>query len=238
MKKNLILLLALIAFVITTITVQAEIKPFVNKKMMKIDIQSKRIPAGTRVKIRMATHLNTITSNAGDQFNSTLTQDIKSGHDIILPAGTMIRGTVGYVKRAGLLSSGAEILLSFDHVVTPVGKQVPIYAVISNFDNLTLGGGLSSGSTYGGEVNKGFLKGKEIVTGATSWGVESGSSFWGGYPVIVTVPVSAAAGAVGGASYFLGKTVISIFQKGGDVMIAPGQILEIRLTQPLDIPVN
>jgi hypothetical protein len=242
MNQKLITLIAICAFLIGAVSVKAEstsvVKPVANKKMMKIDIQSKRIPAGTKISVRMETPLNTIGSNAGDQFNSTIIQDIKSGNDIILPAGTMIRGTVGDVKRAALLSTGAEMVLYFDHVVTPIGKQIPVYAVLTNIDNLTLGGGISSGSSYSGEVSKGFKKGKDIATGATSWGIESGSSFWGGYPVLITVPVAAAAGTVGGTSYFLGKTVISIFQKGGDVVIPTGKVLEIRLTQPLDIPVN
>jgi hypothetical protein len=77
-----------------------------------------------------------------------------------------------------------------------------------------------------------------MATSATSWGVEKGSALWHGVPVIATVPVAATVGTVGGGSYFLAKTVISIFQKGDDVLIAPGKLYEIRLTQPLDIPVN
>ena len=205
---------------------------------MKVDIKSKRIPDGTKIKVRIETPLNKITSNVGDQFNATVVQDVRSDSDVILPSGTMLRGTIGYIQRSRLLSSGAEILLSFDHIVTPMGKQVPLYAVLTNTENLTLGGGIASGTTYGGEVNKGFTKGKEMAVDATGWGIDTGSSFWRGVPVVVTVPVAATAGTVGGASYCAGKAIVSIFRKGDDVLIAPGKVYEIRLTQPLDIPVN
>jgi len=205
---------------------------------VKVEVASKRIPAGTAIPIKIGTSINTISSNVGDQFYATLTNDVKINDTVVLPAGSVIRGTIGQVKRARLLSSGGQILLMFDHVVTPVGKQIPIYAYIKDNACVNIDGNLTAGTSYGKEFIKGFNKGKEITITATKWGVETGSKYWNGAPLAVTAPVGVIGGFFGGTGYFLGKTIISIFQKGGEIFIAPGQIFTVVLAQPLDIPVN
>lgn len=205
---------------------------------VKVEVASKRIPSGTAVPIKIGTAINTISSSVGDQFYATLTNDIKVDNTVVLPAGSVIRGTIGQVKRSRLLSSGGQILLMFDHVVTPVGKQIPVYAYIKDNDNVNCDGNLTAGTSYKKEFIKGFNKGKAITVNATKWGVSTGADVWGGAPLAITAPVGAIGGFFGGTGYFLGKTIISIFQKGGEVFIAPGQIITIVLAQPLDVPVN
>lgn len=205
---------------------------------VKVEVSSKRIPVGTPIEVKMGTSINTVSSNVGDQFYATLTKDIKTDKQVVLPAGTVIRGTIGEVKRSKLLSYGGEVLLMFDHIVTPVGKQVPIYAYIENNEFINYAGNITSGMTYGTEFQKGFEKSKDITVVATKWGVDTGLKSLKGVPVVLTAPIGAIGGFLGGTGYFLGSTIYSVFKKGEDVFLAPGQLLTIKLAQPLDIPLN
>jgi len=207
-------------------------------KLIQADIHSIRIPAGTVLKIRMETPINTLNSSEGDPFTATITEDVKVGNSILLPTGTIIRGSVSYIKRTGLPSRCGELYMNFDHIVTPVGKQIPLYAKFAQMDGVTPEGALRGKGNYVYKVKQGYHTGIKMVKDATNYGIDTGSSFWGGYPVIVTVPLSAAGGVFGGTLAFAGKSVAALFQRGDDVILGSGQVLEIALRQPLDIPAN
>ncbi|MDD3593869.1 MAG: hypothetical protein PHX18_04495 [Candidatus Gastranaerophilales bacterium] len=205
---------------------------------VKIEVSSRRIPEGTVVPLKMESTVSSITSSVGDQFNASITEDIILGDNIILPAGSMIRGTVGKVKKANLLVKGARILLFFDHIVTPVGKQVPLYAYITDNPNVNYEGDIVSPTSYGKEFKKDASKSKAIIVNSTKWGVDTGLEHLAGVPVVLTAPVGAIGGSLGGSGFLVGKSIYNIFKKGGDIVINPGQIIHIKTAQPLDIPVN
>ena len=203
---------------------------------MQIDVQSQRIPAGKCMKIRVETPVNTLNSDEGDQFTSTLMEDIWVNNNVTLPSGTIIRGTVSRIKKSSLPSRSASLYLQFDHIVTPFGKQIPLYANVINYTDATLDGGLSKGTNYFDAVEEDFSGGVQLVKDITAYGIETGTSFWNGYPVIVTAPLGAFTGVAAGSSVFFGKSVIDLFKKGENYILSPGQIIEIQLTQPIDLP--
>ena len=59
-----------------------------------------------------------------------------------------------------------------------------------------------------------------------------------GVPVVITAPVCAIGGALGGGGYIVGKTVYNMFVKGDDVLLEAGTPLNVTLSKALDIPVN
>lgn len=220
-------------------TVNAQNSPIIDtKQYIKADVQSKRIPVGTVMKLKMINYIDTYMINNGDQFSASLLEDIKVKGSVLLPAGSTIRGIVSDVNRAKRISSGAELLLSFDHVVTPVGKLIPLEVNIVNKENLTLDGKITTGTNYFTRVNNNFNQGVDIVSDATSYGNELGESFWKGYPKVVTVPFAATGGALAGTANFIGRSFVDLFRKGDDIIIDNGQVLEVTLVEPLDIPVH
>ncbi len=243
MKYKNLAMLALSFSLLTTSSVyaqetQPEIAKVPSRSIIQADIQSRRIPTGTIVKIRMENSLNTQSAHDGAPFTSTLMQDIKIGQKVILPAGSVIRGTVSFIQKTRRISRGAEMVLAFDHVVTPVGKQLPLIAAVSNSQNISKDGGIKAEGSYYTEVSSHFDHNVEFVKNATDSGIKIGKTFWRGYPVFVTTPLAAAGGFCVGSCDFLGRSIISLFKKGNDVIVKPGQIMEITLKQPLDVPLN
>lgn len=210
----------------------------VNNKPVKIEVSSQRIPVGTNLPLRLESNINTSVSNIGDQFNATLTSDVMVDDNIILPAGSVIRGTVGNIKKAGFFVKEARVMLLFDHLVTPAGKQIPLYAYLTGNPQINYEGYITGGTSYGKEFKKDAQKGKEILVNTTTFGVDKGLEYWGGVPVVLTAPCCAIGGAIGGGGFIIGKSLYNMFVKGADVILAPGTNLNATITKALDIPVN
>lgn len=207
--------------------------------LIQADIDSQRIPAGKKINVKLQTPLNSFILMEGDYFLATIADDIFVDNKLILPAGTAIRGTVLEIKKSKMLMRGAQVLLDFDHVVTPVGKQVPLTAVITDYENLTLDGALATANSgYFKAVGSYFHDGIDTLKSITSNSYEFGKQYAGGYPAIITAPAGALAGSVAGSGSFVGRSAIGIFKKGADVDLQKGQSFQITLMQPLDIPSN
>ncbi len=210
----------------------------VNNEPVKIEVSSQRIPAGTVIPIKLESPINSIASSIGDQFNATLTSDVIVGDNIVLPAGTVVRGTVGSMKKASFFLKEARILLVFDHIVTPVGKQIPIYAYLTNSPQINYEGYVTGGTSYAKAFKKDANKGRDIIVNTTSFGVEKGLAYLKGFPVVLTAPLCAIGGTLGGGGYIVGKSVYNMFNKGGDVLLEPGTLMNMTLSKALDVPVN
>jgi len=207
--------------------------------LMQADIKSERIPTGTTFKLRMETPVNSYNTTLGDTFRATLVEDIRIGTKVIIPAGTIVRGRAGDVKKNAYLSRGGKLNLTFDHIVTAMGKPIPLNVKISNAKYLdTNSGTLSAGGGYLNAVSKNIEQGNDFLTNSIGYGFNTGKSHWGGYPVVVTVPFGFAVGLVGGAGIFTVKSTIALFKKGDNVKINPNDVIEVILKEPLDVPVN
>ncbi len=198
--------------------------------------QTKRVPRGTRIELKMAEPLTTENITAGDMFSAKVVKDIVVDSKVVLPAGSLIRGNVKEIRCAKRLSKSAILYLTFDHVVTPSGRQVPIKAGICSQFDLTDEGGITGGGNYGWAVAQNWHKGVDMVKKSTAWGVKSGKDLFTGGEFLVT-PIAAVGGAIGGGFYFVGDSVIDLFRKGNEVVINQGQDFDILLLDNLDVPV-
>lgn len=59
----------------------------------------------------------------------------------------------------------------------------------------------------------------------------------GGYLRIITLPVSAIGGGIGGAGYYVYEAVADAIRKGKNVNLNAGDVLNVILTEPVDVPV-
>ena len=206
--------------------------------LIQADVKSERIPAGTSFNVRMETPVNSFNYSVGDTFRATLLDDIRIGRLIVLPAGTALRGTVDRAKSAGFFCRGGELSLRFDHAVTPFGKQIPLSVKTTKALNLRPDGIFSAGGGYMNALGQNGDKGAKILTTTSDYMYNLGKSFWKGIPVIATAPLGVFAGAIGGGGYFVVKSTADMFKKGNDLKINPGDIIEVTLTEPLDVPTN
>lgn len=199
--------------------------------------KTKRIPAGTPFSLELLNQV-TSTTDEGTVFSAILTTDQKDeDEDVILPSGSLVRGTVKKIIPAKRLSRGAVIYLDFDHVVTPNGRQLPLsFSVIGRTD-MTVDGGITTTRGYGDAIKKNWNKTVDITKSATKWGVDSGNNIANGFGKILTVPVGAIGGGLGGGAYFIGDSVADLIRKGEEVNIDKGTKLQVILVDPIDVPV-
>ncbi len=211
--------------------------PTVCAYQMKADVTTKRIPKGTKLNLVMVEPLSTAEMQEGDMFSARLTHDIYIDGKTVLPSGSLVRGTVEKYRETGRLSRSALLYLTFDHVVSIQGKQLPIKAAVcSNFEILQ-DGAISGGGNYWDELKRNTKKSGKIISDTTKWGIKSGDELFNGGRFLVT-PFAAIGGTIGGGVYLVGDSVIDLFRKGHDVVIDQGIIFDIMLLESLDVPVS
>ncbi|MCQ2739467.1 MAG: hypothetical protein MJ237_04485 [bacterium] len=201
----------------------------------KADAKTKRIPAGATFKLEFLQPISTFSATEGDEFSAIIKNDQKFDSTIVLPAGSVVRGSIGKLKTAKRLSRGAMLYLDFDHVVTPAGRQIPLDLAICSFDNIYYDGGLYKNLGYSEAVKENYEKAVDITKKATSYGFKVEDDA----PILkyITVPICAAGGFIGGAGYLAGNSILDVFRKGQDVKIQAGDTVEVKLLNPIDIPV-
>lgn len=199
------------------------------------DAKTKRIPAGTTFSVQLLSSIDTRTSTVGDYFNAILLTEQISGANVILPSGSVMRGSVKDIIPSKYFSRGATLYLDFDHVVTPSGRQLPLAVSVYGITHLTADGGIYGSLGYGEAVKENWGRAKEITSNAIEVGLSAKDKMNGLH--YVTTPFCAIGGALGGAGYFIGDSVADMFRKGKAVYLKQGQVLGVVLTEPVDIPV-
>lgn len=201
----------------------------------KADAKTKRIPAGTVFKLEFLQPVSTFSGCEGDSFVATLKSELSSGSNVILPTGSVVRGSVEKVNTAKRFSRGAKLYLDFDHVVTPNGRQIPLDLAICQFDKIYYDGSLYKNLGYGEAVQQNYDRAVEITKNSTNYGMKAGESAPG--IQYLTAPICAVGGFFGGVFYWIGDGVADMFRKGQDVYINKGDVLTVKLVNPIDIPV-
>jgi len=200
------------------------------------DARTARIPAGTTFNLQLMQTIDTLANQEGDICNFVLLNDQKYQNNVVLPAGSVVRGCVSKVKMAKRCSRGAVLYIDFDHIVTPTGRQLPLSLGFVGLPNVTYDGGIYNNKGYGEAVQKNWEKCVDITKVSTNYGLKAGESAPG--IQYLTCPVCALGGGIGGAAYLVGDSVADLFKKGEEVTFPKGTMFITRLTQPIDVPVN
>ena len=197
--------------------------------------KTKRIPAGTQFELQLTTPVSTLVNQAGSEFSAILITDQTADSDVILPMGSLVRGTVRRIEGSKRFSKGAVLYLDFDHVVTPNGRQLPLSMTVVGREDLTLDGGIAGSKGYKDALVENWHKTKDITKTCTEWG---GDVF---DDIIVAdqlmTGVGAVGGAIGGGSYYVYDFFADMIKKGKEVNLQNGEVLKVILTDPVDVPV-
>ena len=199
------------------------------------DAKTKRIPAGTTFSLQLLSPIDTRTNVVGDYFTAVLLTEQVSGSSVVLPSGSIVRGSVSNIKVAKNFSRGATLYLDFDHVVTPSGRQLPLVMSICGITHLTADGGIYGSLGYGEAVQENWDNAKDYTTNAVDAGLAT-KEYLNGLQYVAT-PVYAVGGAFVTAGYFVWESVADMFRKGKAVYLKQGQVLGVTLTEPIDVPV-
>lgn len=197
--------------------------------------KTKRIPSGTKFALQMMTPLSTSVNPEGTEFSAIMMNDQTSDSDVILPMGSVVRGTIRRIEPAKRFSKGAVLYLDFDHVVTPNGRQLPLTLSVVGRSDLTYDGGITSSRGYKDALKQNWEVTKDITSTATEWG---GDVF---DDVIVAdqimTGVGAVGGAIGGGAYYVYDFFADMIRKGKGVDLKKGETINVILVDPVDVPV-
>ncbi len=195
--------------------------------------KTKRIPAGTKLELKMLNSVDTTTASEGNGFSAMLLTDQTADDDVILPSGSIIRGDIKGIALPKRMSKGAVLYLNFDHVVTPNGRQLPLSLNVVGRADMTYDGGITTTKGYYDAWKQTCAKSKSITKDSIKWGESVTDSGW----KYVVVPVTAFGGVVGTAGYFVYGSIADMIKKGKHVVINKDEVLNVILVDPIDVPV-
>jgi hypothetical protein len=137
---------------------------------------ARAVAVGTELDVRLQDPLSSATSMVEDRFEATTLVDLKKGDDVLIPAGSIVRGVVSSVKKAGRLNRKGEMTVAFDQL-TIRGRSYPIRATVTEAiesegirgETGKIGVGAGVGAIVGGILGgfKGALAGILIGAGGT-----------------------------------------------------------------------
>ena len=135
------------------------------------------IPVGTELDVRLQEPLSSETSQVEDRFEATTMVDVRDDRDrVLIPAGSLLRGVVSSVNKAGRIERQGKMTLAFDQI-TVKGRDYPFRATVTQAlesegirgEAGKIGAGAGVGAIIGGILGgfKGAMAGILIGGGGT-----------------------------------------------------------------------
>jgi hypothetical protein len=117
------------------------------------------VPVGQQLDVRLQTTLSSETAQPEQRFEATTVVDLMQGRDVLIPAGSTVRGVVAAVDRAGRIERVGRLTLTFDRI-TVRGREYPLRATAMQVfesgglreDVATAGVGAGVGGIVGGII--------------------------------------------------------------------------------------
>ena len=191
-----------------------------DKKLFTGEVE--KLDKSATVKMTVSQVLSSGYTIEGDEFFAEITSDVATKKGVIVPTGSIVHGVVNKIVEPKNFGRDGYILLDFDYLITPDGREVPIKGAISTKENLAVGTAKAvaehAGYTLAGGVAGGFVA-------LNLLGIEAAIASQG-----YTLAGGAAIGGVVGLT-------AAMMKKGEGVLLKPGEELEIEILSPTDLPV-
>ncbi|MDD3435516.1 MAG: hypothetical protein PHC64_00030 [Candidatus Gastranaerophilales bacterium] len=174
------------------------------------------------LKMTVSRVLDTNSAKENDEFFAQVMDDVEGKDGIIIPKGTVAHGCIKKVTGAKRLGRNGSLDLSFDYLITPDGKEIPIKGKMSTRLHLLVA---ASGLTA------------DNLVYATAGGITGGLlalSFCGLAGTASSQGTVIAGGAALGSTIGLG---IALYRKGQDILISPGDEIQVRVYSSSKLPV-
>jgi hypothetical protein len=137
---------------------------------------SSAIPAGQEIDVRLSEELSSDDAQVEQRFEATTVTDLYRGDEVLIPAGSLLRGVVSSVQKAGRVERKGSLTVSFDQI-TLRGRNYPIRGTVTQAiesegikgEAAKIGTGGAVGAIIGGIIGgvKGALLGVLIGGGGT-----------------------------------------------------------------------
>jgi type IV secretion system protein VirB10 len=182
--------------------------------------ESVTVPAGTKIPLTLKQGISTKNAHVGDPVYAQTAFPITQNDQIVIPAGTFVRGEIQRVQRPGHVKGRAELLMSFNSLIYPNGYTVvlpgAVHGTPGSEDNDVKGqeGTIQGGSTKGKDVGR--------IAETTIPGAAIGAIAGGGKGAVIGAGTGAAIGLA---------TVL--FTRGPEIHLAVGDSIEMVLERSL-----
>src|SRR5579885_13607 len=170
------------------------------------------LPAGTRIDAQLTSTLSSSANQQGDPFTAKIEDPIFVKGVEVVPAGSMLRGHVAFVKPPGRAKGKAEMRLVADSIVTQNGKQYSLNAQLTHNDS-------ANGVKVKGDEGTLQGPGKSKTQSAEETGI--GAAAGAGVGAIADGGIGALAGAIH-----------ALAKHHKDIVLHPGTELTFVLTSP------
>jgi hypothetical protein len=134
------------------------------------------IPVGQEIDVRLEGELSSANAQVEQRFRATTVADLYRGNDVLIPAGSVVRGVVSGVTKTTRMERKGSLTLAFDQV-TVNGRDYPMRGTVTEAIESTgikgeagkIGAGAGVGAIIGGILGgaKGALLGVLIGGGGT-----------------------------------------------------------------------
>ncbi len=134
------------------------------------------IPSGQEIDARLETELSSETAQVEQRFEATTVADLYRGEEVLIPAGSRLRGVVSSVTKATRTERKGSLTLAFDQIAVR-GRAYPIRGTVTQAlesegikgEVGKIGAGAGVGAIIGGIIGgaKGALIGVLIGAGGT-----------------------------------------------------------------------
>jgi hypothetical protein len=139
-------------------------------------VRRNEVPAGQEIDVRIERELSSSTAQVEDRFTATTMVDLYQGNDVLIPAGSTLRGVVSSVNKATRTDRKGSLTVAFDQI-SARGHSYPIHGTVTQAlesegikgEATKIGAGAGVGAIIGGILGgaKGALLGILIGGGGT-----------------------------------------------------------------------
>lgn len=172
------------------------------------------IPEGTTFLITFDSGINSGSLEKNDKLIASLTKDFIYNGSLIAPAGSLVYGNATYAKNAGYAYGSGALEINFNQIMTPDGNIIEV-----STEKIYIEEKSERTKKMTRDMLIGALGSMVIGTIFTAIG---GGDYWG-RNMLIYGGLGAAGGGIRGG-----------LQRGEDVDIPDGTIIELKLNQPLN----
>ena len=158
----------------------------------------------------------------GDEFFAEITSDVYGNKGVIIPKGSLAHGYIKASGEAKRLGRDGYLDLSFDKLITPEGREIPIEGKMSTKLHPIKAAAKIAATDIGYTAAGGVVGG---IFAVQALGIEAAIAS-NGYTV--------AGGAAIGGAVGLG---MALYRKGKDVLISPGDEIKVKIMSNVELPV-
>lgn len=230
MKKKILLIVLILSYgCFNNIFAATEIIQGHVEKVKKDKIQSElfidkanKLDKKDIIKMTVSQVLDAELSKVNDEFFAEVIDNVEGKDGVIIPRGTIAHGRIKKANKAKSFGRNGELILTFDTLITPDGREIPIQGQMTTRLHLLT------------ETSDIIKTNAVYATAGAAAGSLLALNWFGLGGAVMSNGSSIAGGAAIGSSVGLG---IAFFHKGKDVLISPGDEIIVKLNSISILPV-